>query len=382
KAEAQRLVDALPDGLKNDLVTRLNNLTGIQVPSVNDADGNGIADDVDQAKAQAESKVTEAEAADQAAKVKLSEYQQDGLITTPEKTDLENLAAMAQSKKAEAQRLVDALPDGLKNDLVTRLNNLTGIQVPEVNDADGNGIADDVDQAKAQAESKVTEAEAADQAAKTKLVEYQQDGLITSSEKTDLENLAATAQSKKAEAQKLVDALRNNVKEALQNRLNKLEGIVVPSVSVNSNNGQSNSQSNSHNMQGKDDINKNKDTLQKSPALSSNPQKPLNSKADTSNDVSNDISNDMKGTHMSTANNESTNTTKLNINSDNTKRGKSNNVKVLSLSKVDEKIDAKTLPNTGEEAAKDTTLFGALLASIGSLIVWRSRKKENTKETK
>ncbi|UBV40292.1 GA-like domain-containing protein [Staphylococcus xylosus] len=374
KTEAQGLVDALPDGLKNDLATRLNNLTGIQVPEVNDADGNGIADDVDQAKAQAESKVSEAEAADQAAKTKLTEYQQDGLITASEKTDLDSLAATAQSKKAEAQGLVDALPDVLKGDLSTRLNNLTGIQVPAVNDADGNGIADDIDQAKAQAESKVTEAEAADQAAKTKLSEYQQDGLITASEKADLEKLAAIAQSKKAEAQKLVDAIPNDVKEALQNRLNRLEGIVVPSVSVNSNNGQSNS----HNMQGKDDINKNKDTLQKSPALSSNPQKTLNSKADTSNDAS----NDMKGTHMSTANNESTNTTKLNINSDNTKRGKSNNVKVLSPSKVDEKIDAKTLPNTGEEATKDTTLFGALLASIGSLIVWRSRKKENTKETK
>ncbi|PKI04653.1 hypothetical protein CW744_08485 [Staphylococcus xylosus] len=380
KAEAQRLVDALPDVLKGDLVTRLNNLTGIQVPAVNDVDGNGIADDIDQAKAQADSKVTEAEAADQVAKIKLSEYQQDGLITTPEKKDLENLAATAQSKKAEAQRLVDALPDVLKGDLATRLNNLAGIQVPAVNDADGNGIADDKDQAKAQAESKVTEAEVADQAAKTKLSEYQQDGLITASEKADLENLAATAQSKKAEAQKLVDALPNDVKEALQNRLNKLEGIVVPSVSVNSHNGQSNSQSNSHNMQGKDDINKNKDTLQKSPALSSNPQKPLNSKSDTSNDAS----NDMKVTHMSTTNNESINTNKLSINSDNTKRGKSNNVKVLSPSKVDgtKKIDAKTLPNTGEEATKDTTLFGALLASIGSLMVWRSRKKENTKETK
>ncbi|WP_222121884.1 GA-like domain-containing protein, partial [Staphylococcus xylosus] len=91
--EAQVLVDALPDGLKGDLATRLNNLTSIQVPAVNDADDNGIADDVDQAKAQAESKVTEAEAADQVAKAKLSEYQQDGLITTPEKKDLENLAA-------------------------------------------------------------------------------------------------------------------------------------------------------------------------------------------------------------------------------------------------------------------------------------------------
>ncbi|MEB6290339.1 YSIRK-type signal peptide-containing protein [Staphylococcus xylosus] len=374
KAEAQDKINLLPDSKKAPFQNRIDSLPTISIPEVNDADGNGIADDIDQAKARAENKVTEAEAADQAAKTKLTEYQQDGLITASEKTDLDSLAATAQSKKAEAQGLVDALPDGLKNDLVTRLNNLTGIQVPAVNDADGNGIADDVDQAKAQAESKVSEAEAADQAAKTKLVEYQQDGLITASEKADLEKLAAIAQSKKAEAQKLVDAIPNDVKEALQNRLNRLEGIVVPSVSVNSNNGQSNS----HNMQGKDDINKNKDTLQKSPALSSNPQKTLNSKADTSNDAS----NDMKGTHMSTANNESTNTTKLNINSDNTKRGKSNNVKVLSPSKVDEKIDAKTLPNTGEEATKDTTLFGALLASIGSLIVWRSRKKENTKETK
>ncbi len=180
------LVDALPDVLKGDLPTRLNNLTGIQVPEVNDADGNGIVDDKD--RAQAESKVTEAEAADQVAKTKLSEYQEDGLITEPEKVALENLATTAQSKKTEAQGLVDALPDGLKNDLVTRLNNLTGIQVPAVNDADGNGIADNVDQAKARAENKVTEAEAADQAAKTKLTEYQQDGLITASEKADLEH--------------------------------------------------------------------------------------------------------------------------------------------------------------------------------------------------
>ncbi|WP_436197612.1 GA-like domain-containing protein, partial [Staphylococcus xylosus] len=56
---------------------------------------------------------------------KLTEYQQDGLITASEKIDLENLTATAQSKKAEAQGLVDALPNGLKNDLATRLNNLT-----------------------------------------------------------------------------------------------------------------------------------------------------------------------------------------------------------------------------------------------------------------
>ncbi len=380
KAEAQKLVDVLPNEIKGDLSTRLNNLTGIQVPEVNDADGNGIANDVDQAKREAESKVAEAEAADQVAKTKLAEYQQDGLITASEKSDLQNLASTAESKKAEAQGLVDGLPDGFKGDLPTRLNNLTGIQVPEVNDADGNGITDAVDQAKREAESKVAEAEAADQAAKAKLAEYQQDGLITAIEKSDLQNLASTAESKKAEAQKLVDALPNNVKETLQNRLDKLHGIVVPAVSVNNHDGQSNS----HNTQVQGDITKIKDTLQKSPNLNSTPQKTLNSKSDTSHGVS----NDMKVTQMTTANNFGINTNSMSINSDNTKSGKYNDIEVvLSPSKVDDtkkakEIDTKGLPNTGEESTKNTTLFGALFAFMGSLMVWRSRKKENTNKTK
>ena len=380
KAEAQKLVDALPEVLKGDLPTRLNNLTGIQVPEINDKNNNGIADDVEQTVALAESKVAEAEAADQAAKTKLAEYQQDGLITASEKSDLQNLASTAESKKAEAQKLVDALPNEIKGDLPTRLNNLTGIQVPEVNDADGNGIADDVDQAKGQVESKVAEAEAADQAAKTKLAKYQQDGLITAIEKSDLQNLASTAESKKAEAQKLVDALPNNVKDTLQNRLDKLHGIVVPAVSVNNHDGQSNS----HNTQVQGDITKIKDTLQKSPNLNSTPQKTLNSKSDTSHGVS----NDMKVTQMTTANNFGINTNSMSINSDNTKSGKYNDIEVvLSPSKVDDtkkakEIDTKGLPNTGEESTKNTTLFGALFAFMGSLMVWRSRKKENTNKTK
>ncbi|MGW7905182.1 GA-like domain-containing protein, partial [Staphylococcus xylosus] len=170
KAEAQDKINLLPDSKKAPFQNRIDSLPTISIPAVNDVDGNGIADDVDQAKAQAESKMSEAEAADQAAKTKLVEYQQDGLITASEKADLDNLAATAQTAKTEAQGLVDALPDVLKGDLPTRLNNLTGIQVPAVNDADGNGIADDEDQAKAQAESKVSEAEAADQTVKTKLV--------------------------------------------------------------------------------------------------------------------------------------------------------------------------------------------------------------------
>ncbi|MGW8049588.1 GA-like domain-containing protein, partial [Staphylococcus shinii] len=237
KAEAQGLVDALPDVWKGDLPTRLNKLTGIQVPAVNDADGNGIADEVDQAKSQAENKVAEAEAADQAAKTKLTEYQQDGLITPTEVTELNKLSTTAQNKKVEAQDLVNKLPDALKGDLPARVDNLTGVQVPAVNDADGNGIADEVDQAKTQAENKVAEAEAADQAAKTKLTEYQQDGVITASEKTDLENLSTTAQNKKVEAQDLVNKLPDALKGDLLTRLNNLTGIQVPAVNDTDGNG-------------------------------------------------------------------------------------------------------------------------------------------------
>ncbi|MGW7988494.1 GA-like domain-containing protein, partial [Staphylococcus shinii] len=222
---------------KGDLPTRLNKLTGIQVPAVNDADGNGIADEVDQAKSQAENKVAEAEAADQAAKTKLTEYQQDGLITPTEVTELNKLSTTAQNKKVEAQDLVNKLPDALKGDLPARVDNLTGVQVPAVNDADGNGIADEVDQAKTQAENKVAEAEAADQAAKTKLTEYQQDGVITASEKTDLENLSTTAQNKKVEAQDLVNKLPDALKGDLLTRLNNLTGIQVPAVNDTDGNG-------------------------------------------------------------------------------------------------------------------------------------------------
>ncbi len=376
KAEAQDLVNKLPDALKGDLPTRLNKLTGIQVPAVNDADGNGIADEVDQAKSQAESKVAEAEAADQAAKTKLTEYQQDGVITASEKTDLENLSTTAQNKKVEAQDLVNKLPDAVKGDLPTRLNNLTGIQVPAVNDTDGNGIADEVGQAKAQAESKVTEAEVAYQVAKTKLSEYQQDGVITAVEKASLENLISTAKSKKVEAQKLVNALPDNVKEILQSRLNKLEDIVIPSISMNNQNSQSSS---SHNKQGKDDETKVKDILQKLSDLNNDSQKSLNSKDDTSNES--------KHTHITTANSHTINTNSVSVNSNNTKRVKDNNAKVLSPSKVydtkkTKEVDSKVLPNTGEETTQNTTLFGTLLASLGSLMIWRSRKKENTNETK
>ncbi|GAB7653055.1 hypothetical protein OkiPb00121_43130 [Escherichia coli] len=147
KEEANSAVQALPDTVaeKGDLQDRVDALDGIQVPEVNDQDGNGRADDLDVAAATAA--VEAAEAADQAAKDKLAELNADNLITPEEKAQLEAAKQNADTLKEEANSAVQALPDTVaeKGDLQDRVDALDGIQVPEVNDQDGNGIPDFID---------------------------------------------------------------------------------------------------------------------------------------------------------------------------------------------------------------------------------------------
>ncbi|PNZ80544.1 GA-like domain-containing protein, partial [Staphylococcus microti] len=166
KATATDKVNALPEDQKGDLPAELDKLTGIEVPEVNDADANGVADDVDAQRAEAEKAVEEAKAADQAAKDALAKANEDGLITPAEKAELEKLQEEAQAKKDAATDKVNVLPEDQKGDLPEQLDALTGIEVPEVNDADANGVADDVDAQREEAEQAVEEAKAADQAAK------------------------------------------------------------------------------------------------------------------------------------------------------------------------------------------------------------------------
>ncbi|PNZ80460.1 GA-like domain-containing protein, partial [Staphylococcus microti] len=182
-------VNALPEGQKGDLPTELDKLTGIEVPEVNDADANGVADDVDAQRTEAEQAVEEAKAADQAAKDALAKANEDGLITPAEKAELERLQEEAQAKKDAATDKVNALPEDQKGDLPAELDKLTGIEVPEVNDADANGVADDVDAQREEAEKAVEEAKQADQAAKDALAKANEDGLITPAEKAELERL-------------------------------------------------------------------------------------------------------------------------------------------------------------------------------------------------
>ncbi|EFN4508982.1 hypothetical protein ELD86_21900 [Escherichia coli] len=115
-----------------------------QVPEVNDQDGNGKADAEEAAVAAATAAVEAAEAADQAAKDKLAELNADNLITPEEKAQLEAAKQNADTLKGEADSAVKALPDTAaeKGGLQDRVDALDGIQVPEVNDQDGNGKAD------------------------------------------------------------------------------------------------------------------------------------------------------------------------------------------------------------------------------------------------
>ncbi|EOP9099897.1 hypothetical protein BWZ58_RS15610 [Escherichia coli] len=113
---------------------------------VTDQDGNGKADAEEAAAAVAAAmeKVEAAEAADKAAKDKLAELNADKLITPEEKAQLETAKQNADTLKGEADSAVKALPDTAaeKGGLQGRVDALDGIQVPEVNDQDGNGKAD------------------------------------------------------------------------------------------------------------------------------------------------------------------------------------------------------------------------------------------------
>ncbi|WP_208001145.1 GA-like domain-containing protein, partial [Macrococcoides canis] len=106
-----------------------------------------MADDLDAAVAVATEASEPAEAADQAAKDKLAELNADNLITPEEKAQLEAAKQNADTLKEEANSAVQALPDTVaeKGDLQDRVDALDGIQVPEVNDQDGNGIPDFID---------------------------------------------------------------------------------------------------------------------------------------------------------------------------------------------------------------------------------------------
>ncbi|GEQ00774.1 GA-like domain-containing protein [Staphylococcus arlettae] len=237
KVAAEDKVKALPENQKVDLPQRLDKLTGIDVPNINDKDSNGVADDLDQAKDEATKAVEEAERADKEAKEKLANANKDGVINPNEHQELEAASKQAKETKAAAEAKVNALSESQKGDLPQRLSKLTGIDIPGINDKDSNGVADDLDQAKDEATKAVVEAERADKVAKDKLTKANEDGVINPNEHQELEEASKKAKETKATADAKVKTLPENQKGELPQRLEVLTGIDVPNINDQDSNG-------------------------------------------------------------------------------------------------------------------------------------------------
>ncbi|WP_152907462.1 GA-like domain-containing protein, partial [Staphylococcus pettenkoferi] len=237
KQNAQEKVDALPSDQRGDMPEELDKLHGINVPDVNDSDSNGVSDDVDTQREEAQAAVNAAKNADQAAQDKLKEANADGLITPDEHDALEKVNQEAADAKQNAQEKVDALPSDQRGEMPSELDKLHGINVPDVNDSDSNGVSDDVDNQRNEAQAAVDAAKSADQAAKDKLKEANADGLITPDEHDALEKANQAAADAKQNAQAKVDALPSDQRGDMPSELDKLHGIDIPDVNDSDSNG-------------------------------------------------------------------------------------------------------------------------------------------------
>ncbi|MCY1579392.1 GA-like domain-containing protein [Staphylococcus pettenkoferi] len=237
KQNAQDKVNTLPSNQRGNMPDELENLHGINVPDVNDSDANGVSDDIDAQREEAQAAVDAAKSADQAAQDKLKEANADGLITPDEHEALEKANQDAADAKKNAQEKVDALPSEQKGEMPEELDKLHGINVPDINDSDANGVSDEVDAQREEAQAAVNAAKNADQAAQDKLKEVNEDGLITPDEHDALEKANQDAADAKKNAQEKVDALPSDQRGDMPSELDQLHGIDIPDVNDSDSNG-------------------------------------------------------------------------------------------------------------------------------------------------
>ncbi|WP_224396227.1 GA-like domain-containing protein, partial [Staphylococcus cohnii] len=105
-----------------------------------------------------------------------------------------------ESAKQTAQEKVSSVPNGTagKTDLQTRLDNITSVTSPEVDDADSNGVLDT--EQLSEAEQAVASAEQAKTTVDTKLADVTSDGLVTPNEKAEVDALIHTLETAKQTA--------------------------------------------------------------------------------------------------------------------------------------------------------------------------------------
>ncbi|MGW7965939.1 GA-like domain-containing protein, partial [Staphylococcus xylosus] len=144
KTNASEKLNNVPEGTtdKTDLQTRLDSINSVTSPEVNDKDSNGVLDIEQLAKAK--KAIQAAEEAKAKVEEKLIEIKKDGLITPKEREELDKLIQTLQSAKTLAISKINDIPNSSldKNSLQNRLEQITLVRPPKVNDKDGNGILD------------------------------------------------------------------------------------------------------------------------------------------------------------------------------------------------------------------------------------------------
>ncbi|WP_204173259.1 hypothetical protein, partial [Staphylococcus sp. GDY8P40P] len=179
-----------------------DNISSVTSPDVNDADSNGVLDT--EQLFEASQAVANAEQAKTAVDTKLSEITADGLVTPDEKSAVDALVQTLETAKETAKEKVNSVPNGTagKGELQTRLDNISSVTSPEVNDVDSNGVLDS-DQL-SEASQAVANAEQAKTVVDTKLTEITTDGLVTPDEKAAVDTLIQTLENAKQTAKEKV----------------------------------------------------------------------------------------------------------------------------------------------------------------------------------
>ncbi|WP_438873473.1 GA-like domain-containing protein [Staphylococcus cohnii] len=239
KQAAQEKLDSVPNNTegKAELQNRLNQIPSVVSPKVNDVDSDGNIDN--QHVSEVGKAIENVEQAKAAVDTKLAEITSNGLVTPDEKAEIDALIQTLETVKQEAKKKLDNIPNNIegKAELQLKLDNITSVTSPEVNDADSNGVLD-TDQL-SEATQAIEDAEQAKAAVDTKLAEITSNGLVTPDEKAEIDALIQTLETAKEIAKDKLDSVPNSTtgKDALQTRLNQITSAVSPTVTDADSNG-------------------------------------------------------------------------------------------------------------------------------------------------
>ncbi|MGW7919403.1 GA-like domain-containing protein, partial [Staphylococcus xylosus] len=239
KTNATEKLSNVPEGTtgKTDLQTRLDGISTVTSPEVNDKDSNGILDTVQLTETQ--EAIESAEEAKRAVDSKLTEITRDGLVNPSEKAELDKLIEALDKAKTNASEKLSNVPDGTtgKTDLQTRLDGISAVTSPEVNDRDSNGVLDTVQLT--DAEQAIEAVEEVKRAVDNKLTEITRDGLINPSEKAELDVLIEALDKAKTNATEKLSNVPDGTtgKVDLQTRLDGINSVTSPEVNDKDGNG-------------------------------------------------------------------------------------------------------------------------------------------------